>query len=381
LINFINLIIHILKLIFNKHISNDNEIESSMYSTSPPRPSVPVHFEVIKQESKNKTPEVSPLKMQLNEPLTHETVEVKPEVKERKAYNISFTHMIPVEDGQAVSTGWPFTGGKPNSVTWHWTATTTRRACDIVLGGKNAYRKPQWDSEKKRWTGGASAHYCIGRSEKEGISQYISLENRSWHAGVNQTLRWDGRPVKANGQLLTATRTSIGIETVTVGYERDGFKSDETWLTTYSPGGRKMVVQSWTEEQIDMMIFIGREIVKKYPNIGYLDHHGHMDICPGFKDDCSFAFPFARVLSGIYDVNIPDVWTAFDSIINRQKALRKLGYSITVDGIWGRMSEAALRKFQTDRNATPNGVWTTFVCWEVYFALLDKGYSLDEFIN
>lgn len=356
----INIILNILKIFLNKSSFNDNELDANMFTITPPQPSQRVPLEIKKLESKDKSEEQKP---------------IVPE----KTYTISLSHMIPVEDGQAVSKGWPFTDGKPNSITWHWTATTTRRACDIVLGGKNAYRKPQWDEKNKRWTGGASAHYCIGRSEKEGISQYISLENRSWHAGVNQTLRWDGRPVRHGGKLLTATRTSIGIETVNVGYERDKFPADETWITTYGPNARKMKVQPWTDEQIDMMIFVGKEIIKKYPNIGYLDHHGHMDICPGFKDDCSFAFPFAKVLSGIYNTNIPDVWSAFDSIENRQNALKLLGYNVgKVDGVWGRVSEAALRSFQTDRNATPNGVWTTFVCWEMYFALLDKNLSLDD---
>lgn len=312
-----------------------------------------------------------------------EPIVTPPKVLKPKNYSIDDSWMIPTgSPGHAISKGWGHTGGKPNSVTWHWTATWDRAYCDQLLGGGDALRKPKWNVKKQSWEGGASAHFCVGRDEKEGISQYVSLENRSWHAGVGQSLRWDGKPVNWNGKWLSGSRTSIGIETVNVGYARPGISKKDNWIRVFSTNGQfEMWVPPWSEEQIDMMSFVGRKIVEKYPNIKYLDHHGHMDICPGYKEDCSMAFPFARVLSNIYGREIPDVWGKFKLIEQRQRALILLGYDLGswgADGDWGRMSDAALRQFQEDKGIVQNGLWTTFVCWEIYFALLDIGYGLDR---
>lgn len=309
---------------------------------------------------------------------------VTPPKPEEKIYDIDDSWLIPTGiPGHAVtSSGWTYTDGKPTSVTWHWTATWDRELCDKLLGGDNALRKPKWNEEEQKWEGGASAHFCVGRSEEEGISQYVKLEHRSWHAGGGQTVRWDGKNVFANGTFLSGSRTSIGIETVEVGFARPEAPKEDDWIEVYGTDGKNhMWVQPWTEEQVDMMIFLGRKIIEKYPNIGYLDHHGHHDICPGYKSDPSLAFPFAKVLSGIYRREIPDVWSPFMAIKPRQRALELLGYDLGpwgADGDWGAVSDAALRKFQIDSGLHANGEWSTFVCWEVYFALLDAGYSLDD---
>lgn len=86
---------------------------------------------------------------------------------------------IPLEEGQAVSPGWTAaTGHRPVAVTWHWTATWDLAKCGRLLGGADALRR-----------GLASAHYAVGRSFAEGVHRYVSLEDRSWHAGKNQTVR------------------------------------------------------------------------------------------------------------------------------------------------------------------------------------------------
>ena len=125
----------------------------------------------------------------------------------------------------------------------------------------------------------------------------------------------------------------------------------------------------WTEEQILMMIHVGKQIVERFPHIGPRDHHGHHDICPGRKTDVC-GFPFAEVLQGIYeDETIPDVWSEFWDIESRQEALIELGYdlgSYGADGDWGRMSEAALEKFQADNDMVVDGMWDTYVCWKIH---------------
>ncbi len=262
---------------------------------------------------------------------------------------------IPLGRGHAVSRGWTkATGGRPMGVTWHWTATYDLAACDRLLGGAAPERKGQ-----------ASAHYAVGRSFAEGVSRYVSLANRSWHAGVEQKLRWDGRPSTARTK---GARACIGIETVTIGHAREGVPAGPDWIGAATPDGRRIFrVEPWTEEQIAMMAAVGREIVARWPGIGPRDHHGHHDLCPAYKQDV-LGFPFARVLRAIYDdPEIPDVWSDVWMPEGRQRALARLGFAPgPVDGVWGPRSDAALRALQAAAGLEVNGWWTTWVCWAVH---------------
>jgi len=272
--------------------------------------------------------------------------------------------LIPIEAGQAVNRGWTAaTNFRPLGITWHWTVTKTLKVCRDVLGGARAERKGQ-----------ASAHFGIGRNFDEGIDRYVSIQNRSWHAGINQTLMWNGRAL-IDGS-LKGTRTTIGIETVTMGFARAAGPPPAGWINAADTNGKHvMLVEPWTDEQVIMMIAVGREIVTEFPNIAFRDHHGHHDICPGYKQDVA-GFPFARVLRGIYEsVDIPDVWTPLWMPAQRQTALIKLGYlpEDGADGQWGKFSDAALRKFQREQGMLENGMWTTFVNWKVYDAMSRRG--------
>ena len=268
--------------------------------------------------------------------------------------------LIPVADGQAVSAGWlPATDGHPVGVTWHWTATHDLATCRRLLGGPDAERR-----------GKASAHFCVGRSFTEGIDRYVSVENRSWHAGKNQLLRWDGRALASRDDI--GARTTIGIETVNLGFARRGIPAGDDWIRYDSPNGRfKMRIQPWTEEQVEMMIALGRDVVQRFPHITPRDHHGHHDLCPTYKLDPS-GFPFARVLRAVYDdPSIPDVWTPYATVRQRQQALIDLGLDLGptgADARWGPRSDAALREFQRTRGLVEDGWWTSFVCWQVHDA-------------
>ncbi len=196
---------------------------------------------------------------------------------------------------------------------------------------------------------------------------------------MSQTLRWDGKP-STNG--TKGARSTIGIETVHIGYARRGVPAAPDWICAASPNGKQeMRVQPWTEEQIEMMIGVGREIVERWPHIGPRDHHGHHDLCPGYKVDV-VGFPFARVLRGIYaDPTLPDVWTPLWLPEQRQRVLIALGYDLGApgaDGDWGRISDAALRAFQRDVDAVEDGQWTTFTGWRAQDALERAGLALAE---
>ncbi|MEM7584643.1 MAG: N-acetylmuramoyl-L-alanine amidase [Acidobacteriota bacterium] len=271
------------------------------------------------------------------------------------SFSVSDHFLIPVADGHAVGEGWTAdTEFRPRAVTWHWTATRSLHECSRLLGGPNALRK-----------GLASAHYGVGRSYQEGIHRYVALDNRSWHAGKNQTVRWDGEACRSAAD--KGHRTAIGIETVNVGYARAGFPADSDWSRADSPHGRwQMRIQPWTEAQIHMMIALGREIVARWPHIGPRDHHGHHDLCPDYKVD-PVGFPFTRVLRGIYDdADLPDVWTPYWTARQRRAALVELGYGLGPGGRWDDDCDRALRDLQAAEGLLVNGRWSTFVSWRVH---------------
>ena len=281
--------------------------------------------------------------------------------------------MIPVEPGQSVDSGWTApTSHRPMGITWHWTASLDLARCDQLLGGANAERR-----------GVASAHYGIGRSFAEGVHRYVSLENRSWHAGKNQLLRWDGGPY--DQPAWKGARTTVGVETVNIGYARSGYPSEGDWILAWSPNGRQaMRVQPWTEEQMEMMVAVGREILERWPHIGPRDHHGHHDLCPTYKVDVS-GFPFADLLRQLYDdPTLPDVWTPFWTLRGRFRALLALGEDLAGEeqvGRWGPASEAALRRVQQRGGLVENGYWTTFVNWHLHDLFAEQGRTLAEVVE
>ncbi len=282
-----------------------------------------------------------------------------------RSFTISDRFLIPHGHGNAVDRGWTAaTGFGPVAVTWHWSATATLDQCGALLGGQAPTRR-----------GVASAHYAVGRSYPEGVDRYVSLEDRSWHAGKNQTLRWDGRALRHDDD--KASRTAIGIETINLGYARAGLPAEADWLRADSPNGRqRMRIQPWPEPQIEMMIAIGREIVARWPHIRPRDHHGHLDICPDYKTDVA-AFPFARVLRGIYDdPSIPDVWGPYWTVRQRRRALANLGRlpaAAAAGGLWDPSCDHALRSLQRDAGLVANGRWSTFVGWKIQEALESRG--------
>lgn len=277
--------------------------------------------------------------------------------------------MIPVAPGHSVVAGWrDVTDRKPMGVTWHWTAGWTLDQCSRTLGGGNAAMK-----------GISSAHYGIGRSFEEGVDRYVSLENQSWHAGKEQKLRWDG---KKSTNATKGSRTTVGVETVNIGFAREGVPAAADWIEVTDTNCRwPMRIQPWPEEQFEMMVAIGKEIVARWPHIGHRAHHGHHDICPGYKQDVA-GMDFARLLRRIYDDDtIPDVWTPLRSPKARQSALINLGYDLGhwgADGDFGDRSMAALDKFQKDRGAVRIGFWTSFTNWDVWDECRSRGLDFAE---
>lgn len=286
-------------------------------------------------------------------------------------FHIDESTMIPVASGQAVKSGWedtPF--GRAVGVTMHWAVTATVAGCTKIIGGANATRK-----------GVASAHYCVGRSFTEGTARYVSLANRSFHCQLGQILRWDGQTMGT--KQFSGINTTIGIETAHLGFATEAEVGAGRFVVAAAPNGVPMEVQLWTDEQIDMIIAIGKEIVERFPDIRPRDWHGHHDLAPKRKIDVT-GFPFARVLRGVYgDDSIPDVWTVLWDVTARQKALIAVGHPLEqfgADGGFGTESRRALVAFQRDNNMVANGFWSTFTCWKVHDILQARGSTIEEAI-
>lgn len=275
--------------------------------------------------------------------------------------------MIPLATSQSVNKGWTAaTDNKPMGVTWHWTAVESLADTRRALGGANAANK-----------GVSSAHYGVGRTFAEGVDRYVSLDNRSWHAGKNQTIRWDGKKALNDTK---GTRACIGVETCNVGYERQGFPAKADWIEAVNTDCKwVMKIQPWPDEQMTMMVAVGKEILARWPHIKPEHHHGHHDICPGYKQDVA-GFPFAKLLRAIYDdPSISDIWSPLWTTLARQKVLVRLGYDLGpwgADGSWGDRSQRALEQFQAESGAVVTPHWTTFTCRDAEKALKKKGVTL-----
>lgn len=283
------------------------------------------------------------------------------------SFQIDESTMIPIEPGQAVRRGWGDLGGAVG-VTMHWAVTQTVELCTRIIGGANALRKGQ-----------ASAHYCIGRSLAEGTAQYVSLENRSFHSQAGQTLRWTGEHMRS--RQFSGINTTIGIETAHMGFATPQEIAAGQFTVAAAPNGVPMDVQLWTDEQIEMIIAIGKEIVARFPRIQPRDWHGHHDVAPSRKIDVS-GFPFARVLRGVYDDNsIPDVWTTLWDVTARQKTLIALGHPLPqfgADGDWGGESRRALKAFQLKNDMVANSFWSTFTNWKIHDLLQAQGMTIED---
>lgn len=146
---------------------------------------------------------------------------------------------------------------------------------------------------------GVSAHYVVGR--KGEIVQMVHEHEKAWHAG-QASLQGDPR----------VNSMSIGIEIVNWGKLE---KHDGVFYCW--PGGytRKYDVPKYgkpfeapdgtywapyTEEQVEAVIELCREIVSRYPDITIDRLVGHEDVAPGRKVDPGPALDMARIKRAVF---------------------------------------------------------------------------------
>jgi N-acetyl-anhydromuramyl-L-alanine amidase AmpD len=230
-----------------------------------------------------------------------------------------------------------------------------------------------------------SSHYLIpepgdpsyGKSALK-IYQLVDESRRAWHAGTSY---WAGKS-GLNDQ-------SIGIELV-----------NRTWCHTsdadVNPDAdgpdRLCFYPDFADGQLELLIQLLAEILKRHPDVKPTNIIGHSDIAPDRKIDPGPRFPWQRLASLGYgawydDETVIRYWERFRTeplpLINLQKALAAYGYKIDPTGEEDEQTRNVVRAFQL--HFQPYEV-TREISREtaaILFALLDKYYpeQLDELLR
>jgi N-acetylmuramoyl-L-alanine amidase len=169
-----------------------------------------------------------------------------------------------------------------------------------------------------------SAHYFI---EQNGtVSQLVADENRAWHAGVSA---WKGNS--------NINARSIGIEIVNPGHEFGYTK--------------------FPEQQMSSVIELSKKIVGKY-NILPTHVVGHSDIAPSRKEDPGELFSWDKLAAAGVGVWFDDECqlqktrqplrpgNKGDEVLNLQKMLIEIGYSVNLTGQFDDDLKVVVRAFQ-----------------------------------
>ncbi|NVK25061.1 MAG: serine hydrolase, partial [Gammaproteobacteria bacterium] len=236
---------------------------------------------------------------------------------------------------------------------------------------------------------GVSSHYLVPERRDDSyqesdikVLQLVDESERAWHAGRSY---WQGR-TNLNDQ-------SIGIEIVNVPncHKETIVEEYDNELVTepvepprFQPRPLESICYypDYDPEQIEALIALTKDILKRNPDIGPTQIIGHSDIAPGRKSDPGPRFPWQQLYrAGIgawYEKeDVQKYWDTFlDSDIPNagviQAALNSYGYQIIETGIWDEQTEAVISSFQAH-----------FIPWQVtgkanaqfaatLFALLDK---------
>ena len=228
-----------------------------------------------------------------------------------------------------------------------------------------------------------SSHYLVPESHDKSylddelkVLKLVNENERAWHAGSSY---WQGR--------RTVNDQSIGIDIVNVpNCER--LPKDQTELVQ----GKRLLSNKLTPnkmcffpdydpKQIELLIELSKEILKKNPDISPTNIIGHSDIAPQRKSDPGPRFPWYQLYqAGIgawYEQKtVLNYWQLFDDKMPNigliQQALHSYGYDIQETGELDNQTQAVLHAFQTH-----------FVPWKItdradeqtvatLFALLEK---------
>jgi N-acetyl-anhydromuramyl-L-alanine amidase AmpD len=250
-----------------------------------------------------------------------------------------------------------------------------------------------------------SSHYLIPEPDDPTydkgelrIYELVPEAYRAWHAGDSY---WGGR-TSLNDQ-------SIGIELVNrthchrgtvdtgngivegAGIPRPGTIDESTAIPDMAPASI-CFYPDFAESQIELLVDLLDDILRRHPSIKPTQIVGHSDIAPDRKIDPGPRFPWQRLHRSGFgawydDDTVIRYWERFRlqplPLRNIQRALRVYGYGIEVSGEFDVQTRNVLRAFQMHfRPSQTYGSITTETV-ATLFALIEKYYpdQLDELLR
>jgi len=226
---------------------------------------------------------------------------------------------------------------------------------------------------------GVSAHYLVPdskdssyQSETLRVTQLVDEKDRAWHAGLSY---WQGTK-NLNDQ-------SIGIELVYLSpCEKSNHQTSyPTRLNSDANADNLCFYPDYDEQQIDLLIDLVHDILKRNPEISATHIIGHADITPGRRIDPGPRFPWQRLykegIGAWYEQDtVAKYWQQFierkPSIGLVQTALRAYGYSVVETGILDPQTINALNVFQMHFRPWEVNGHATLETSATLFALIDR---------
>lgn len=223
-----------------------------------------------------------------------------------------------------------------------------------------------------------SVHYLVPEIndhsypvDKLRVYSLVAEHRRAWHAGRSYWAEESG-----------LNDRSIGIEVV------NEFKCEGTDKSLFesSIGDISCSFLPYSDEQIDLLVTLIKDILTRYPGLNPIDIVGHSDIARMRKSDPGPFFPWQRLYEEgigpwpddetvenykrLFSANMPDI----ESV---QLALLTLGYEVELTGIVDTQTQFTARAFQLHfRPADYSGVLDVDTLSRLW-ALLEK-YRYDE---
>jgi N-acetyl-anhydromuramyl-L-alanine amidase AmpD len=218
-----------------------------------------------------------------------------------------------------------------------------------------------------------SAHYLVPAPndptyprQRLQVHRLVDEDRRAWHAGTSY---W------AEATELNAR--SIGIEIVNGSRCTDLVRG----LEPSTPENQRCEFRDFAPEQIDLVIALALDVLKRNPGIDPEDVVGHGDIAPDRRVDPGPTFPWRLLYErgiGAWpdDATIARYRSRFAAapldITLVQRALAAYGYRVEASGANDPQTRFALRAFQTHFRPADWSGQPDVETVAILFALLDK---------
>ena len=191
-----------------------------------------------------------------------------------------------------------------------------------------------------------SVHYLVPEPGDETydkslrIHRLVAESQRAWHAGRSF---WSGADALND--------TSIGIEIV----NRSACVNNDPQTATPTPEDQTCRFLAYPEEQLQLVIELVADILRRNPEIDPVDVIGHGDIATDRRVDPGPQFPWQRLykhgIGAWYDDLAVEIYTkqfvqSLPDILDIQRALRTYGYLVEETGLNDTQTRFVMRSFQ-----------------------------------